>query len=126
MVYLGYQKKRQKRKQNNMKIGKYEFINEEAVDTKVKALGVEVDEDGNEYRTHSHCIVKLGYVILEKGEYDEDMNVIKEPVLSDKYHVDVLWDGLESHPYGWKSYAVTPSENFLHSFWNVDYLENKI
>jgi hypothetical protein len=51
---------------------KYEFGSKGAATTKIKALGV--DEDG--IPTHKHIIVHLGEI---QG--------------SDKYHIDVLWDG---------------------------------
>ena len=97
----------------DLRIAKYEFKDQKTAESKIKALGVETDEEGNEYPTHSHAIVKLGHIVLEQGEYDEEGNEIKAPVLSDKYHVDVAWklqdtideDGniiKADHPYGWK------------------------
>ena len=68
---------------------KYEFGSQSAATTKLNALGV--DEEGNP--THSHSIVRLGHIVLEAGEYDEEGNEITAPVLSDNYHVDVLWNG---------------------------------
>ena len=109
-----------------MKIGKYEFKDKATADSKIKALGVATDEDGNEYPTHGHAIVKLGHIVLEQGEYDEEGNETKAPVLSDKYHLDVAWkldDTYDEegnlikadHPYGWKSSAVTISDgNGVH------------
>ena len=106
-----------------MKIGKYEFKDQATAESKIKGLGV--DEDGN--ATHSHAIVKLGHIVLERGEYDANGNEIKAPVLSDKYHVDVAWNGIEEHPYGWKSSAVVITDgNGIHSFYGVDYQENKM
>ena len=121
-----------------MKIGKYEFADKSACDKKIKSLGVDTDEDGNEYPTHGHAIVKLGHIVLEQGEYDEEGNEIKAPVLSDKYHLDVMWrleDTVDEegniikaeHPYGWKSNAVGNIDgNGVHSFYGVDYQENKM
>ena len=68
---------------------KYEFGSQSAATTKINALGV--DEEGNP--THSHSIVRLGHIVLTDGEYDEEGNEITAPVLSDNYHVDVLWNG---------------------------------
>lgn len=109
-----------------MKIGKYEFISEEQANKKIKDLGVETSEDGVEYPTHSHAVVTLGHIVVQEGTYDENGDVITEPVLSEKYHVDVMWDGLDSHPYGWASYAVVPSDEGLHSFLGIDYQEYKL
>ncbi len=119
-----------------MYIGKYEFKDQETAEAKIKALGVAKDEDDNEYPTHKHSIVKLGYIVLEQGEYDNEGNEIKAPVLSSKYHLDVAWrledtyneDGeliKASHPYGWKSASVDLDNNGVHSFYGVDYLKHK-
>ena len=119
-----------------MRIGKYAFDSQEQAETKIKGLGVETDEQGNEYPTHNHALVHLGHIVLEQGEYDEEGEETKAPVLSDKYHLDVLWKGLEpvdaeaevlvySHPRGWKSYAVEIDGNGVHSFMGLDYNEYK-
>ena len=105
-----------------IKIAKYEFVDEQQAKDKIKNLGVDKDENP----THPHAIVELGNVVLQDGETDAEGNIVKEPVLSEKYHIDVMWVGLEDHPYGWKSYAVTPSDEGLHSFYGVDYLTNKM
>ncbi len=99
-----------------MKVGKYEFNDESQVDTKVAALGEE----------HNHSIVKLGNIVLQQAELDEEGDVITEAVFSDKFHVDVMWDGLDSHPYGWATYSVDLDSNGVHSFLGVDYITNKI
>lgn len=121
-----------------IKLAKYEFLDKEQAEAKIKALGVETDEDGNEYPTHGHAIVKLGHIVLEQGEYDEEGNEIKAPVLSDKYHLDVAWkleDTIDEegnvikadHPYGWKSSAVAIADgNGIHSFYGVDYQKFKL
>ena len=36
------------------------------------------------------AIVELGLIVLENGVYDEEFNVIKEPVYADGYHYDVM------------------------------------
>lgn len=99
-----------------MKIGKYEFLDEKQADEKILGLGEE----------HNHTIVKLGYIVIENGVYDDDLNEIKPPILSDKYHIDVMWQGIETHPYGWKSYSVDLTDDGVHSFFGVDYENNKI
>ena len=108
-----------------IKIGKYEFDSKEQVETKVKALGVETDENGNEYPTHKHTIVHLGHIVEQQGQYDEDGNETVAPVLSSKYHVDALWKGLDDHPYGWKSYAIDIDDEGTHSFLGLSYTSLK-
>ena len=121
-----------------IRTAKYEFLDKEQAEAKIKALGIETDEEGNEYPTHGHAIVKLGHIVLEQGEYDEEGNEIKAPVLSNKYHLDVAWklqdtideDGnviKADHPYGWKSSAVAIADgNGIHSFYGVDYQKFKL
>ena len=113
-------------------IGKYAFDSKEQAQTKIKGLGVETDENGNEYPTHKHTIVQLGNIVLEQGEYDEDGNETVAPVLSDKWHIDVLWKNLEAdedgtidHPYGWKSYYVDIDSDGVHSFLGLSYNAHK-
>ena len=118
------------------KIGKYEFTNESTAKSKIAALGTATGEDGNTYPTHKHCIVKLGYIVLEQGEYNQSGEQTKAPVLSDKFHVDVLWKGLEPvdaeaevlsyvEPSGWESNRIELDNNGVHSFMGLDYQEYK-
>ena len=106
-------------------IGKYAFDSKEQAETKIKGLGVETDENGNEYPTHKHTIVELGHIVKEQGEYDADGNETKAPVLYDKYHVDALFKGLDDHPYGWKSYAIDIDGDDVHSFLGLSYTSLK-
>jgi len=100
-----------------IKIGKYEFVDEAQANTKIDALE----------ENHPHAIVKLGHIVLEQSEIDAEGNEIKPNVLSEKYHIDVMWKGIEEHPYGWKSYAVGVADgNGVHSFYGVDYQTNKM
>lgn len=103
-----------------MKIGKYAFNSKEQVKEKIEDLGVDYDFEGNQYPTHNHTIVELGHILLQKGEYE------KEPVLSDKYHVDVIWSDLKDHPWGWKTYSCDLDTEGVHSFYGISYLENKM
>ena len=120
-----------------IKVSKYEFDSEIQANTKINALPS--DEDGNP--THKHCIVKLGNIVLQDGVYDDDGNETQAPVLSTKYHVDVLWNGSEiqeieqideeenityDHPYGWKTYAIDLDNEGVHSFMGVLYQSNKM
>jgi len=98
------------------KIGKYEFDSLEQANTKINGLGEE----------HNHIIVRLGNIVLEQGEYDEDGNVTKEPVYSTKYSVDAMWIGLEKHPYGWGTKAIEIESEGVHGFAGVSYQDNKM
>ena len=115
-----------------IKLAKYALDSKEQAETKINALGTATDEDGNEYPTHKHTIVQLGNIVIEQGEYDEEGNETVAPVLSDKWHVDVLWKNLEAdedgtidHPYGWKSYYVDIDGDGVHSFLGLSYNAHK-
>ena len=119
-----------------MKIGKYQFENEAEALGKIESLGIFIDEEGNKFATHSHSIVKLGNIVLEKGEYNEAGDEIKSPVFSEKYHLDVMWDLKDTvnengdivkadHPDGWKEKAIEIQSEGVHSFFGVKYQENK-
>jgi len=109
-----------------MKIGKYQFDNKEQAQTKIDALGTAIDEDGNEYPTHKHTIVHLGNIVLEQAVIDEDGEIVTEAVLSEDWHVDVLWSDDEGHPYGWANKAIDIDGNGVHSFFGLSYESLKI
>lgn len=112
-----------------MKIGKYEFNDKEQAKDKIEDLGVDYDFEGNQYPTHNHTIVELGNIVLQKGEYeikDGEIQMIKEPILSEKYHIDVVWSDLDKHPYGWKKYSCDLDTEGMHSFFGLSYLKHKI
>jgi hypothetical protein len=111
-----------------MNIGKYKFDNMEAALKKTNSLGTATDEDGNEYPTHKHTIVHLGNIVLEQALIGEDGEVETEAVLSEDWHVDVLWNELEAdedgtvdHPYGWKSKSVNIDGDGVHAFFGLSY-----
>ena len=119
-----------------MKLGKYAFDNKAQADSKIEALGVATDEDGNNYPTHKHSIVHLGHIQIEAGTFDSEGNEITPPVLSDKYHIDACWmlndstdeDGnpvYADHPFGWKTYSVDLDDNGVHSFMGLNYADHK-
>ena len=43
-----------------------------------------------QYGQGIQAIVEIGLIVLENGTYDEELNVIKEPVYADGYHYDVM------------------------------------
>lgn len=111
-----------------MKIGKYQFDSRDAAQTKIDALGTATDENGNEYPTHKHTIVHLGNIVLTPAVIDENGEIETEAVLSDDWHVDVLWSGLEpnedgtySHPYGWAGKSVDIEGDGVHAFFGLSY-----
>ncbi|MHC4379225.1 MAG: hypothetical protein ACYS26_21710 [Planctomycetota bacterium] len=96
---------------------KYEFNSKEQAETKIAALPHTTDDlTGESYLEGGHTIVHLGHLWITEPTYDADGEVETEGVASDKYSVDVLWQGLESSPYGWASYEVEPEGNGVHTF----------
>jgi len=96
---------------------KYEFNSQEQAEDKIAALPHITENLTDEsYLDGGHTIVKLGYLVTNTPEWDEEGNAIVEPICSDKYSVDVLWQGLDESPYGWKSYEIEVEGNGAHSF----------
>ena len=89
---------------------KYQFGSESAATTKINALGI--DEEGNP--THNNAIVRLGNLVVTPAEIDAEGNVITEAVLTDTYHIDVLWDG-EPNP-DWDAQMVWCPPTGVHTF----------
>lgn len=116
-------------------VKKYEFPNEAKADEYIRDLGVAKDENGNEYPTHNNGIVKLGFITLEHGEYDDEGNETKAPVLADKYSVDVFWrDSVrpidpETEEEGslpldaWTDYEIVLDNEGVHSFYGLKYIQ---
>jgi len=95
-------------------IAKYEFNSKEQFDTKFEALSdVKFDK------------AELGHIVLASAVVDEDGEEVSPEVISEGWHVDIIWYDIENHPYGWKSYNVNLSSEGLHGFAGVSYLANK-
>lgn len=109
---------------------KYEFNTKSTAQKYIKELWVE-DEEGNKSRKTYQVevegldgvelvdrpyiahVVELGFLPIEQAEYDEDGNVTKEAVLSDKYSVDVMWESeIEAR---WNTYEIEPEISY-HKF----------
>ena len=80
----------------------------------------------NECATNVNASTPLGRMALDiYSKFCKDGNETKAPVLSDKYHVDVMWVGLEDHPNDWKDFAIDIEDNGVHMFAGVVYASNK-
>ena len=111
---------------------KYEFNRKSDALRYINELWVE-DEDGHKSRKTyqveqtdengdvimvdkpyiAHPVI-LGNIVLEQGEYDEEGNELVAPVLSDKFHVDVLWESeIESR---WQNYEIQVEGDGVHKF----------
>ena len=78
---------------------RYEFNDKAQADTKIEALGEDVNA----------AFIRLNKFVMTEGTYDSEGAEITAPVLSEGYALDVLWRDLDKSPYGWKSFEVEPS-----------------
>jgi len=81
-----------------MNVYKLAYSSRSALDSALKSRQIlkDVTEDGETstvYAEGTHAVVYLGHIVLEKGEYDSEGNETKAPVLSDKYHADIMVEG---------------------------------
>ena len=95
---------------------KYEFNSQEQAEEKIAALPHDTDDEGNEWLSGNHTIVKLGYLWVTEPTFDDEGEIETDGVASDSYSVDVLWNDLDESPYGWKSYEITVEGNGAHTF----------
>lgn len=74
-----------------MNIAKLKYENKETAIADLLAKGVYIEtEDGLVYGQGVQAVVEIGLVVLENGTYDEEGNVITEPIYADGYHYDVM------------------------------------
>ena len=71
-----------------IQIYKLKYTNKETAIADLKAKGV-YNEDLS-FGNGIHAVVEIGIITLENGTYDEEGNVITNPVLADGYHFDVM------------------------------------
>ena len=106
---------------------KYEFETQELAEKRIAALP-HTEVDGESHPSHSHTVVKLGYIFTEQPTFDEDGEILTEGIQSDMYSVDVLWRASEitvtdeegneeiDYPYGWVSKEIEVEGNGVHTF----------
>ena len=80
---------------------KYEFDTKQEAQSKINALG-----------GHNNSVAILGNIVLVAG--DEDT----APVISDKYHIDVLWS--DTAPTDWQPFEVWCKPVGMHVFANSE------
>jgi len=93
----------------------YENKEQAIADLRAKNILVEVDGiDGQKHEAYGNgvqAVVEIGLIILEQGTYDENGNVITEPIYADGYHYDVM----SSELYDFGANLVEP-KNPKHAF----------
>ena len=95
-------------------VKKYEFNTEATAKKYIAELWVE-DEQGNKVRKEPYIahVVELGF-IQSGGEWDAEGNVIVEPIVSEKYSVDVLWESEVEER--WNKYEIQVEGKGVHEF----------
>jgi hypothetical protein len=74
-----------------MKISKLNYTDKETAIADLLAKGVYVEtEDGLAYGQGIQAVVEIGKVVEVPGAYDEEGNVITEPIYYDGYAYDVM------------------------------------
>ena len=73
-----------------IKIYKLKYTDKETAITDLVAKSV-IDEELN-YLEATHAVVWLDKIVLENGTFDEEGNVIVEPIYANGYHVDIMVD----------------------------------
>ena len=92
---------------------KYEFSDKDEANLKISEI------QNNEVNL-AYGIVHLGFLTIVEGEYDENGNETKAPILSNKYSVDVFWRDAE--PEGWKGKKIKLNgAKSSHTFAGIEY-----
>jgi hypothetical protein len=92
----------------------YENKDTALADLKAKGILIEVEFNGEKHEAYGNgvqAVVEIGLIILEQGTYDEEGNVITEPIYADGYHYDVM----SSELYDFGANLVEP-KNPKHAF----------
>ena len=71
-----------------MQVYKLKYTNKETAIADLMVKGVYTEELS--FGNGIHAIVELGAIILTDGTYDENGNVITEPIYANGYHFDVM------------------------------------
>ena len=105
-------------------ISKYEFTSKEQFNTKLDALH-SIDSEGVKIPNVKFDKAELGHIVLASAVVDEDGVEVSPEVISEGYHVDMIFHDIEDHPYGWKSYNVDLASEGSHGFGGLCYLIHK-
>jgi uncharacterized membrane protein YvbJ len=73
-----------------MNIYKLKYTNKETAIADLITKNV-IDLEGN-YQQGIQAVVEIGLITLQYGTYDNEGNVITEPIYEDGYHYDVMSD----------------------------------
>lgn len=71
-----------------MNIYKLKYTDKDAAIIDLIAKNI-IDEHGN-YQQGVHAVVEIGVITIENGVYDNEGNIIAEPIYAQGYHYDVM------------------------------------
>ena len=95
-----------------MNIFKLTYPNKEAAIEDLISKGIYINTDEElSYGNGVAAVVEIGLIILEQGTYDEEGNVITEPIYAEGYHYDVM----SENTYDFGANLVEP-KNPKHAF----------
>jgi hypothetical protein len=72
-------------------LGKIKYTNKEQAlqDLIIKQIYIE-SEEGLIYSHNTHAVVEIGLITLIDPTFDENMNILTDPIFVDDYHYDVM------------------------------------
>jgi hypothetical protein len=78
-----------------MHISKLQYPDKETALDDLIAKGVYIETDNElSYGEGIHAIVEIGLIVDKEGTFDEDFNVITEPIYFNGYHYDVMSENI--------------------------------
>ena len=92
-----------------IQIYKLKYTDKETAIVDLKAKGVYTEDLS--FGNGIHAVVEIGLIVLEQGTYDDEGNVITEPIFADGYHYDIM----SNHPIEFEN-QITPN-NPKHTFY---------
>ena len=74
-----------------MNISKLQYPNKETAIADLIAKGVYIEtEEGLYYGQGIQAIVEIGLIVEIEATYDDEGNIITEPIFADGYHYDIM------------------------------------
>jgi hypothetical protein len=78
-----------------MNISKLQYPNKETALTDLIAKGVYIESDNElSYGQGIHAIVEIGLIVDKEGTFDDEGNVLTEPIYFNGYHYDVMSENI--------------------------------
>lgn len=101
-------------------LAKYAFISKEQADEKIASL---YDLDAPKFRFEKPII--LGNILFKAEVLDELGGVLTDAVYSGKWHVDMCWYDLDTHPLDWGLFYEEVDGNGIVKVAGINYNDHK-